>query len=77
MFQYEKEKVEAYLKLSELLVKMQSGKNKDLIESFGFFYNESKFGPNCSHTKKTYLLLEKNPDIKNIFAAIKELSNDL
>lgn len=77
MFEYKKEKVDAYLKLSALFAKMQTAGNKDLIESFGFFYNESKFGPGCNHTKKTYLLLEKNKDIANILAAIKELASDI
>lgn len=74
-FKYNEKRLNDFLILSELFNRMQKEDIKELIESFSFFYNESKFGPNCSYTKKTYLLLEKNPAIDNIFKNLKKLSH--
>lgn len=72
-FQYDQKELDNFLLLSELFNRMQQDDIKDLIESFSYFYNESKYGPDCKHTIKTYLLLQKDQTIKNIFANIKKI----
>lgn len=64
------------LQLGDLIQILTDPSFKDSIDRFNTFYNESKYGPNCTFTKKSYILLDNDKRLDQIVGIIKEIAQN-